>query len=74
MVGVIFAMFLTIPTYFIWNALAPTYFYFLPEVYRHIPFWNMMGLLLLFAFARALIFPQHEKIKHHEWKWKAHKG
>lgn len=36
-----------IPFYFLWNGLAPTYFYFLPAVYLHFDFWTLVGLVWL---------------------------
>lgn len=36
-----------IPLWWLWNKLAPVYFYWLPKVYLAIPFWHMVGLILL---------------------------
>jgi hypothetical protein len=33
----------------LWNLLAPTYFYFLPEIYLNIPFLKGVGLITLFS-------------------------
>lgn len=52
-----FAIILAIPFYFIWNALAPVYFYWLPEVYKEIPFWHCVGILVLIAIVRLVLFP-----------------
>jgi hypothetical protein len=55
--GVFAAAFLSVPFYFIWNALAPTYAYGIPAVYQHLPFWHCMGLFVLIAILRSLLFP-----------------
>ncbi len=38
---------LSIPLWWLWNKLAPIYFYWLPKVYLAIPFWHVVGLVLL---------------------------
>lgn len=43
----LFAFLFAIPFYYLWNALAPTYFYFLPPVYLVLPFWHTVGLVWL---------------------------
>lgn len=63
---------LSIPYYFIWNALAPTYFSWLPAVYQHLPFWHCMGLFVLFAILRTLLLPSSHIIHKKYWK-KSHK-
>lgn len=52
---VIWFTLLSVPFYFIWNALAPIYFTGLPAVYQFIPFWHCMGLFVLLAIVRALL-------------------
>ncbi len=39
LIGAVLHTSLAVPFYFIWNALAPTYFYFVPPVYQQIDFW-----------------------------------
>ena len=48
---------LAIPFYFIWNSLAPTYFYFLPEVYKNIPFWDNVGLFMIIPILKHTLIP-----------------
>ena len=36
---------------FAWNKIAPTYMYWLPEVYHHIPYWHSVGILLILFLA-----------------------
>jgi hypothetical protein len=55
--GIFGAIFWSIPFYFLWNALAPTYAYWLPEIYQRLPFWHCMGLFLIVAILRGLLFP-----------------
>jgi len=55
--GIFGAVIWSIPFYFLWNALAPTYAYGLPAVYLHIPFWHCMELFVLVALLRGLLFP-----------------
>lgn len=52
-VGIVWSLILSIPFYFLWNALAPIYAPNLPPLYQHIPFWNAMGLFGLAAVMRA---------------------
>lgn len=55
LVGAFFAFFAAIPFYFLWNALAPTYCYWLPEVYLQIPFWHCVGLFILILILKFLL-------------------
>ena len=48
---------LAIPFYFIWNSLAPTYFYFLPDVYKQIPFWDTVGLFMIVPILKHMLVP-----------------
>lgn len=47
-----------IPVYFLWNTLAPIYFYWLPQVYLDLPFWHVVGLLWLIATLKGLLLPR----------------
>jgi len=48
---------LAIPFYFIWNHLAPTYFYFIPEVYQNLPFWDTVGLFMIIPILKHMLIP-----------------
>ena len=48
---------LAIPFYFIWNSLAPTYFFFLPDVYKNIPFWDTVGLFMIIPILKHMLVP-----------------
>jgi hypothetical protein len=50
-------LFVAIPVYFLWNWLAPIYFYQLPSVYLSLPFWHVFGLLWLISSLRGLLLP-----------------
>lgn len=54
----IFAVSLSIPFYFIWNGLAPTYFYFIPDVYKHLPFWDTVGLFMIVPILKHMLVPK----------------
>jgi hypothetical protein len=51
--GLLWSLFLSIPFYFLWNALAPIYAPTLPPLYQHLPFWNCVGLFGLAAVIRS---------------------
>ena len=57
-----FATSLAIPFYFIWNALAPTYFYFIPLVYQHLPFWDTVGLFMILPILKTMLFPKFASV------------
>lgn len=47
----------SIPFYFLWNSVAPTYFYWLPRVYHQLPFWDCVKLTLTISMMKVLLFP-----------------
>lgn len=47
-----------VPIYFVWNELAPIYFTFLPEVYRAIPYWHIVGFLWLLGVITRAVVPK----------------
>lgn len=60
-IGWIFAavicFFVAVPLFFLWNWLAPTYFYWLPKVYLDLPFWHVVGLVWLIASVKGILLP-----------------
>ena len=48
--------FLAIPFYFLWNYLVPIYFSELPEVYKKVPFFHILGGFLLVGIFRRILF------------------
>jgi hypothetical protein len=51
------AVLLGIPFYFLWNHFAPIYAPSLPDLYKHLPFWDCLGLCALAAIVRAIALP-----------------
>lgn len=49
---------LSIPFYFIWNDVGPRYFYWLPTVYQHVPFWDCVELFMLMPMLKLLLVPK----------------
>lgn len=56
LISAVVSISLSVPFYFLWNGLAPTYFYWLPKVYLNLPFWNCVGLFMLVSILKTL-FP-----------------
>jgi hypothetical protein len=42
-----FAIVTAIPFVFAWNCIAPKYLAFIPSVYQHLPYWHIVGLLIV---------------------------
>jgi len=58
LISFILSVSLAIPFYFIWNHLASTYFYFLPEVYLNLPFWDTVGLFMIIPILKFMLVPK----------------
>lgn len=56
-VGFVFYTLLAIPTYYLWNGLAPIYFPFVPPPWLAIPFWDMVWLFCLLSIVRSFVLP-----------------
>jgi hypothetical protein len=56
-IGLLLSSFVSVPFYFVWNSLAPRYFYFLPEVYLDIPFWHCVGLFIIIPIVKSTLNP-----------------
>jgi hypothetical protein len=52
---IVFSIVTAIPFYFAWNAVASTYFTFLPEIYWDISYWDLVGILLVTIFLGEMI-------------------
>ena len=48
--NIAFAIITAIPLKIAWNTVAPIYLSFIPEVYQSIPYWHVVGILLVFTF------------------------
>lgn len=57
LIGVFFHTCLAIPFYLLWNSFAPVYFYWLPEVYQDIAFWDCVGLFIIISILKAVLLP-----------------
>lgn len=62
LLSIVTSVSLSIPFYFIWNALAPTYFYQIPAVYQNIPFWDCVGLFIVVPIVRDILTPKFVKV------------
>lgn len=58
LIAAVICFFIAIPIYFLWNWLAPIYFYWLPSVFLHIPFTHIVGLLWLISSVKGIILPE----------------
>ncbi len=56
-IAAVICVFVAIPVWLLWNWLAPTYFYWLPDVYLKLPYWHVFGLLWLISSLRSLLLP-----------------
>ena len=57
-IGFVLMFFLAIPFYWLWNAVAPVYFYWLPQVYLHLPFWDCVWLMMLLTILKLILLPR----------------
>ena len=57
LIAALLCLFIAVPVYFLWNWLAPVYFYWLPNVYLNLPFWHVFGLLWLISTLKNLMVP-----------------
>jgi len=57
LMSLFFSISVAIPFYFLWNAFGETYFYFVPKVYQHLPFWDCVGLFILMSILKAVLVP-----------------
>lgn len=56
-IAFVLMFFLAIPFYFLWNDLAPVYFYWLPQVYQSIGFWDCVWLMMLITILKLIFLP-----------------
>lgn len=57
-IAIVVDTFAAIPTYFLWNYIAPKYIYQLPEVYQNIPFWDIVWLFMLISILKSTFYPK----------------
>lgn len=65
-IAAVVCFFVAIPLFFLWNSLAPVYFYWLPKVYLDLPFWHIVGLLWLLSSLRSLVLPTNVSSSNHK--------
>lgn len=55
--NVLTALVLSVPFWICWTffGIGQKYFYFVPAVYQHIPFWNCVGLFIISGIIKGLI-------------------
>ncbi len=51
---------LSVPFWYFWThwKLGFIYFYFLPDIYKSIPFWNCVGLFIIIAILKGTLIPK----------------
>jgi hypothetical protein len=52
---IVFAIVTAIPFYFAWNCIAPIYLYFIPSVYKVIPYWHIVAIILCSSYLGEII-------------------
>ncbi len=55
MVAFIVALIVAGPLFFLWNALAPVYFAFLPQEWFNVPYMHMVGLVWMASIIASII-------------------
>lgn len=63
LIGFILHASLAIPFYFLWNGLAPTYFYWLPSLYLQLNFWTIVGLFMLLSILKTVLLPRFGSVQ-----------
>ena len=49
-INIAFALVTAIPFTIAWNGIAPKYFYFIPPLFQHFPYWHVVGFFLICTF------------------------
>lgn len=60
-VSIVVTLFSATIFYFCWNAVAATYFYFLPPIYHQIGFWNLFAILFIVRSLTPLVRYHHDE-------------
>lgn len=64
----LFRVSIAIPFYFLWNHLAPKYFYWLPPVYQEIPFWDCVWLFMCLGILYHILIPKLASVEQNNGK------
>ena len=56
----VLAVSLSVPFWFFWNVagIGATYFYWLPETYQRIPFWDCVGIAVVVSILKYVLVPR----------------
>lgn len=57
LIGFFLHVSLAVPFYFLWGAMAPKYFYFVPKIYMSLPFWDCVWLFMLLSILKSVLLP-----------------
>ena len=60
LLSLLFSMSMSIPFWYLWTVcnLGEKYFYFLPNVYKEIGFWNCVGLFIVISILKSVLLPR----------------
>jgi hypothetical protein len=60
LLSLVFSTSLAVPFWICWTAcgIGARYFYWLPDVYHEIPFWNCVGLFMVMSILKAAVIPR----------------
>ena len=58
--SIFFTASLSLPFWFIWTVcdIGKKYFYWIPEVYQSIPFWECVGLFMVISILKNVLIPK----------------
>jgi len=63
LINIVLMISLAIPFYFMWGHVAPIYFYWIPEVYQEIPFWDCEWLFTVISILKAVLVPKFASVE-----------
>ena len=58
LLGLLMHASLAVPFWLFWNWLAPKFFYFVPEVYQTLGFWECVGLFVILSILKLALVPK----------------
>ena len=60
LLSLVFTTSVAVPFWIVWSAcgIGSKYFYWLPEVYQRIPFWNCVGLFMVIGILKSVLTPK----------------
>lgn len=54
-IAFVVALIIAFPLFFLWNALAPVYFTFLPTVWTSVPYMHMVGIVWMASIIASIV-------------------